>query len=92
MLIFAPVPKTQKHFSWKQEPPFWGLFSGTFVRFLPFFAIWCDFSIFHINIFKTIHALTKMPSKKFRKLPSAARFCAKRFRHIDFWTFFLSIS
>jgi hypothetical protein len=30
--------------------------------------------------------------KKFRKLPSAARFCAKRFCHIDFWTFFLSIS
>ena len=29
-----------------------------------------------------------MPPKKFRKLPSAARFCAKRFRHIDFWTFF----
>ena len=34
----------------------------------------------------------KLAPKKFRKLPSAARFCAKRFRHIDFWTFFLSIS
>ncbi len=27
--------------------------------------------------------------KKFRKLPSAARFCAKRFRGFDFWTYFL---
>ena len=33
-----------------------------------------------------------MAPKKFRKLPSAARFCTKRFRHIEFWTFFLSIS
>ena len=32
-----------------------------------------------------------MPPKKFRKLPSAARFCTKVIRHIDFWTFFLSI-
>ena len=39
----------------------------------------------------TIYALTKMPPKKFRKLPSAARFCTKVIRHIDFWTFILSI-
>jgi len=39
----------------------------------------------------TIYALTKMHPKKFRKLPSAARFFTKRFCHIDFWTFFLSI-
>jgi hypothetical protein len=34
-----------------------------------------------------MYALVKMAPKKFRKLPSAARFCTKRFRHIDFWTF-----
>jgi len=39
----------------------------------------------------TIYALTKMHPKKFRKLPSAARFCTKVIRHIDFWTFILSI-
>ena len=32
-----------------------------------------------------------MPPKKFRKLPSAARFCTKVIRHVDFWTFILSI-
>jgi len=30
------VPKTAKHFSRKQEPPFWGLFSGTLHDFCPF--------------------------------------------------------
>ncbi len=31
-------------------------------------------------------------TKKFRKTPSAARFCAKGFEGIDFWTSFMSIS
>ena len=61
------------------------------VRFPPFFAILCDFDIFYVKLFKTIYALMNVAPKKFRNLPSAARFCAKRFRHIDFWTFFLSI-
>jgi hypothetical protein len=39
----------------------------------------------------TIYALTKMPPKKFRKLPSARRICTKVFRRSHFWTFFLSI-
>ena len=67
-------------------------FGDCCTKFLPFFAIWCDFDIIYVKLFKTIYALAKMAPKKFRKLPSAARFCAKRFRHIDFWTFFLSIS
>jgi hypothetical protein len=41
--------------------------------------------------YRTMYGLRLLLPKKFRKLPSAARFCAKRFRHIDFWTFFLSI-
>jgi len=42
-------------------------------------------------MFKTIYDLMFFHPKKFRKLPSAARFCTKRFRRFDFWTFFLSI-
>ena len=60
-------------------------------QFLPFFAIWCDFDIFYVKLFKTIYDLMKMSPKKFRNLPSAARFFPKGFRHIDFWTFILSI-
>ena len=36
-----------------------------------------------------IYGLACMWPKKFRNLPSAARFCAKRFRGFDFWTYFL---
>jgi hypothetical protein len=54
--------------------------------------LWSHFYKNDFNFFNTINGLIKIAPKKFRKLPSAARFCTKRFRHIDFWTFFLSIS
>ena len=36
---------------------------------------------------ESINGLANDAPKKFRNLPSAARFCAKRFRHVGFWTF-----
>jgi hypothetical protein len=59
--------------------------------FCPFLQYGTILPFFYVETFKTMYALTKLAPKKFRKLPSDARFCAKRFRHIDFWTFFLSI-
>ena len=51
-------------------------------------AIWT----FHIRaIFPHHHGLRIFVPKKFRKLPSAARFFPKVFRRSGFWTFFLSI-
>ena len=38
---------------------------------------------------ETIYAVMTCAPKKFRKLPSAARFFPKRFRGFDFWTYFL---
>jgi len=42
-----------------------------------------------IMFHETTYAVMKCAPKKFRKLPRAARFCAKRFRGIDFWTYLL---
>ena len=39
-----------------------------------------------------MHGLSNIVPKKFRKTPSNARICAKRFRHVHFRTSFLSIS
>ena len=39
-----------------------------------------------------IYGLSNNAPKKFRKTPSNASIFTKRFRHIDFWTSFLSIS
>ena len=82
------APKTAKAFFWKQETPFWGLLHAVSALFW----IMVTFLQKYFQLFKTIYALAKLAPKKFRNLPSDARFCAKRFRHIDFWTFFLSIS
>ena len=49
--------------------------------------LWSHFYKNDFNFFNTINGLRKIAPKKFRKLPSAACFCTKRFRHIDFWTF-----
>jgi hypothetical protein len=82
------VPKTGKAFFWKQETPKKGHVReqsrpfGTDPPQTGFKGGACPL---------TMYALVKMAQKKFRNLPSDARFCAKRFRHIDFWTFFLSI-
>jgi len=46
----------------------------------------------HCHVCQIIYGLVNIDPKKFCKLPSAARFCTKRFWHIDFWTSFLSIS
>jgi len=79
--------KTPKHFSRKQETPFLGHPCERFGHFGPYFCIVCFFTFFQIEINESINGLTKCAPKKFRKLPSAARFCTKRFRHIGFWTF-----
>ena len=38
-----------------------------------------------------MYGLPNVTPKKFRKTPSAASIFTKRFRHIDFWTSFMSI-
>ena len=70
------VPKTRKAFFWKQETPKKGHARGTRPPFwhrppqIGFKGGACPL---------TIYAVAKMAQKKFRNLPSAARFCAKRF-------------
>jgi hypothetical protein len=79
--------KTVKHFSRKQEPSFLGHPREHFGHFGPYFCILCFLYIFSIKMNESINGLANDAPKKFRKLPSAARFCAKRFRHVGFWTF-----
>ena len=84
-------PKNPKPFFRKQETPFLGHPRAYLHPFAPILQSWSQFCENDFQNYETINALAKMAPKKFRNLPSAARFCAKRFRHIDFWTFFLSI-
>ena len=81
-------PKNSKTFFPETRNPVFGT-SDRMIRAI--LHPWSRFCKSLVCIFHTIYALINNRPKKFRKLPSAARFCAKRFRHIDFWTFFLSI-
>ena len=91
----ARPPKTPlkmpKAFFRKQETPKKGHAHAVCAPFAPISQSWSQFFKMIFHFYETMYALVKMAQKKFRNLPSDARFCAKRFRHIDFWTFFLSI-
>ena len=78
------VPKLAYPVFRKQEPPFKR-------HKTPRWDAWSHFCISDFYNCDTINALANITQKRFRKLPSAARFCTKRFRRFDFWTFFLSI-
>jgi hypothetical protein len=84
-------PKTRKAFFRKQETPKKGHAHAVCAPFAPISQSWSQIFKNDFQFYETMYALVKMAQKKFRNLPSDARFCAKRFRHIDFWTFFLSI-
>ena len=83
------VPKMAKAFFKKQETPFWGLLHAVSALFCIMVTI--------LHIFISNYLRPYMLSRKWLQKSSAnylvpARFCWKVFRHIDFWTFFLSIS
>jgi hypothetical protein len=80
-----------KAFFRKQETPKKGHAHAVCAPFAPISQSWSQIFKNDFQFYETMYALVKMAQKKFRNLPSDARFCAKRFRHIDFWTFFLSI-
>jgi hypothetical protein len=84
-------PKMPKAFFRKQETPKKGHAHAVCAPFAPISQSWSQIFKNDFQFYETMYALVKMAQKKFRNLPSDARFCAKRFRHIDFWTFFLSI-
>jgi hypothetical protein len=60
----------------KQETPKKGHARARLVPFGTDPHKWC---LLRVHAFLTIYALAKMAQKKFRKLPSAARFFPKRF-------------
>ena len=88
---FVAPPKNGKTFSRKTRLPILGtvaqMFSGFWrqnVHFLAWSFWYFYFYIFYVSIYDVVHH----GPKKFRKLPSNARFFPKRFRHVHFWTYF----
>ena len=63
----------------------WVGINGTLLQFL---STWKIHNM-RLNYRHCIYGVMQCAPKKFRKLPRAARFCTKRFRGFDFWTYFL---
>ena len=53
-------------------------FGTSIAPFWPFLAPWSHFYFFHFSFIQSIYGLTNIAPKKFRNLPSNARFCTKR--------------
>jgi hypothetical protein len=74
--------KRKKLFSGNKNPHFWDIQQNNprqMAPFLPNLQTWSHFCKFGFCNGRIIYALMFMRRKKFRKLPSAARFFTKRF-------------
>jgi hypothetical protein len=88
---FVAPPKNGKTFSRKTRLPVLGtvaqMFSGFWRQNVHFLA-WSFWYFYFYDFYVSIYDVVHHGPKKFRKLPSNARFFPKRFRHVHFWTYF----
>jgi hypothetical protein len=89
---FVVPPKNGKTFSWKTRNLDFGTVAQIFSAFwrqIVHFLAWRFWYFYFYDFYVSIYGVVHCGPKKFRKLPSNARFCAKRFRHVHFRTYFL---
>lgn len=89
---FVVPPKNGKTFSRKTRNPGLGTVAQIFSAFwrqIVHFLAWRFWYFYFYVFYVSIYDVVQCGPKKFRKLPSNARFFPKGFRHVHFRTYFL---